>query len=108
MEVILNRSFCERMTGSLNKRHGYHIYEKDGRFYSRRNANVKVPADGHWRLIADCAREAGGLLIAEIAVSREELREALIEARAFIAAENLKLEVYHARDVLNLKVLFGL
>ena len=67
-----------------------------------------VPPDGHLRLILDCAQQSGGPIIQDILVPADELREALIEARAFIAAENLKLEVYHARDVLNLKTLFGL
>ena len=99
MEIILNNSFCSSLTGSLSRRHGYYIYENGGRFFSHRKTKGSVPPDGHLR---------GGPIIQDIIVPADELRGALIEARAFIAAENLKLEVYHARDVLNFKTLFGL
>ncbi|MBQ6984098.1 MAG: hypothetical protein IJQ20_04130 [Paludibacteraceae bacterium] len=108
MEIILNNSFCSSLTGSLSRRHGYYIYENGGRFFSHRKTKGSVPPDGHLRLILDCAQQSGGPIIQDILVPADELREALIEARAFIAAENLKLEVYHARDVLNFKTLFGL
>ena len=39
---------------------------------------------------------------------RAELKAALYEARCFIAMQNLKLEFYNARDIINLKTTFGL
>ena len=68
-----------------------------------------MPPDGHWRFIVLCAELAhNGLYISDISVTRSELHEALTEARRVLAAQCLRLPVYHARDILNLKTLFGL
>ena len=113
MEVILTKE-CESLTGSIGSGFGYYIHQRhnrqgDTRFYGVRQAKGAVPRDGHWRFIVACAQLAkGSPYVDDIRVSRTELREALIEARAFIAANSLKLAVYHARDVLNLKTTFGL
>ena len=113
MEVILTKE-CESLTGSIGSGFGYYIHQRhnrqgDTRFYGVRQAKGAVPRDGHWRFIVACAQLAkGSPYIEDIRVSRSELREALIEARAFIAAENLRREMYSAKDVWNLKTTFGL
>ena len=45
-----------------------------------------------------------GLYIADIRVSRSELREALLEANYPTAASNLRLPVYSAQDILNIQI----
>ena len=109
MEIILS-NLCDSLTGTLNKNHGYSIRQsKDGRFYGKRHSKGHVPPDGHWRFIVDCAQMAQStLFITDVKVSQKELAQALEEARCFIAMQNLRLPLYHARDILNLKTTFGL
>ena len=113
MEIILAKT-CEAISGSLNKKHGYYIRQqkqKNGRsrFFGHRSSRGAVPPEGHWRFIADCAEVAScGLLIADILVPGKELEEALTEAHHWTAAQHLRLDTYHARDILNLKKTFGL
>lgn len=109
MQIILSNQ-CESLTGSLGRGFGYAIVKRGNRFFAQRgNHNVSVPPDGHWRFILACAQLAqNGLHIADIRVSREELASALREANHFIAADNLLLVVYHARDIINLKTTFSL
>lgn len=107
MEVILKKG-CESLTGSLSRGHGYFIQRRGSRFFGQRS-KYGAPPNGHWQFIKACAALAvNGLHVQEIRISAKELREALLEARAFIAAQNLRREVYNARDVLNLKTTFGL
>ena len=112
MEIILSRT-CKSLTGSLGRSLGYYIRSarsKDGtvRFYGQRSKHT-VPPDGHWRFIIACAELAQmSLHISDIQLTRTELESALNEAHAFIAAQNLRLNCYHARDILNLKTTFGL
>ena len=113
MEIILAPT-CESLTGSLNKTHGYYIRKQQKknskpRFFGQRSSKGSVPPDGHWRFIADCAElAASGLIIADIRVSHDELFDALIEAHRIVAAQNLRLTSYRARDIRNLKTTFGL
>ena len=108
MEVILSKQ-CESLTGSLGRGFGYYIRStKKGSFYSQRSKH-SVPPDGHIRFIFTCAELAQSKLhIADIRVSREELKQALYEAHIFIAMQNLRLDTYNARDILNLKTTFSL
>ena len=107
MEIFLSQQ-CESLTGSLGHRFGYYIRSsKKGRFFSQRSKH-SVPPDGHWRFIVSCAELAGMLHIADIIVSREELKQALYEAHGFVAMQNLRLEIYRAADIINLKTTFGL
>ena len=108
MEIILSQQ-CKALTGCIGHRFGYYIRStKKGRFFSQRSKH-SVPSDGHWRFIVACADLAqSGLHIADIIVSREELKQALYEAHGFVAMQNLRLEIYHARDIINLKTTFGL
>ena len=107
MEIILS-NHCKSLTGSLGQGFGYFIVNRKGRFYSVRSKH-SVPPDGHWRFIAQCAKIAQyHLYIADVKVSREELEKALEEARCFIAMQNLRKDLYDAREILNLKTTFGL
>jgi len=113
MEIILSKQ-CESLTGSLGRGFGYFIVgrwsRKDVkyRFYSQRSKH-SVPPDGHLRFIFTCAELAQSKLhIVDIRVKREELKQALYEAHIFIAMQNLRLETYNARDILNLKTTFSL
>lgn len=108
MKVILSKQ-CLSLTGMLERGLGYHLVERKNGFIARRNSKGSVPPDGHLRFIFLCAELAQNKLhITDIRVSREELKTALYEAHCFIAMQNLRLDTYHARDILNLKTTFGL
>ena len=93
----------------LNHSLGYHIEQRKNGFFSKRNQRGAVPPTGHLRFIFLCAELAQNKLhITDICVTRDELKAALYEARCFIAMQNLKLEFYNARDIINLKTTFGL
>ncbi len=105
MKIILSES----LTGMLNSSLGYHIEHRKNGFFSKRNQRGIVPPDGHWRMILTCAQLAQNKLhIADIRVSREELKQAMYEARIFIAMQHLRKDLYDARDILNLKITFSL
>ena len=107
MKVILSKQ-CLSLTGCLGQGFGYYLQERKGNFYGIRQRG-SVPPDGHLRFIFLCAELAQNKLhITDIRVSREELKTALYEAHCFIAMQNLRLDTYHARDILNLKTTFGL
>ena len=108
MKIILSKQ-CESLTGMLNSSLGYHIEHRKNGFFSKRNQRGIVPPDGHWRFILTCAQLAQSKLhIADIRVSREELKQAMYEARIFIAMQHLRKDLYDARDILNLKITFSL
>ena len=107
MEIILSKQ-CESLTGSLGRGFGYFIVRRGKRFFSQRSRH-SVPPDGHWRFIVTCAQLAQNKLhIADIRVSREELKQAMYEARIFIAMQHLRKDLYDARDIINLKITFSL
>ena len=107
MEIILSKQ-CESLTGSLGRGFGYFIVRRGKRFFSQRSRH-SVPPDGHWRFILTCAQLAQSKLhIADIRVSREELKQAMYEARIFIAMQHLRKDLYDARDIINLKITFSL
>ena len=113
MEIIISKQ-CESLTGSLGKGFGYHIQRRTDlngktRFWGVRKSKGAIPPDGHWRFIVLCAEMAKGHLhIADISVKKEELYDALTEANHWIAARNLRLPLYNARDIINLKITFSL
>ena len=107
MEIFLS-SNCESFTGSLGRGFGYFIVRRKNGFFSVRSRH-SVPPDGHWRFIVACAEIARmGLHLSDIKASRVEVSDALKEARHFIALQNLRKDSYNARDILNLKITFGL
>lgn len=108
MEIILSKQ-CKALTGSLGRGDGYHIQRRKNGFFAVRNTKGIVPPDAHWRFIITCAELAhAGLHIADIKVSQDEVRAALLEAGHHTAMWHLKLSVYNARDILNLKTTFSL
>jgi len=108
MKLFMSQQ-CESLTGSLGSGFGYHIEHRKNGFFSKRNQRGIIPPDGHWRFIVLCAELAQNRLhITDIRVSRDELKTALYEARCFIAMQNLRLDTYSARDILNLKTTFSL
>ena len=108
MKIILSQQ-CESLTGMLNSSLGYHIEHRKNGFFSKRNQRGIVPPEGHWRFILTCAELAQNKLhIADIRVSREELKQAMYEARIFIAMQHLRKDLYDARDIINLKTTFSL
>ena len=115
MEIFLNKANCVSLTGTLCKKHGYYISRRGKRFYGyRRRRNV--PPDGHWLFIRDYAEMAAqGMLISDINIHWYELQSALYEAHHFVAAQHVRDNYndkakasYDARDIINLKTLFGL
>ena len=107
MEIILS-SNCESFTGSLGRGFGYFIVRRKNGFFSVRSRH-SVPPDGHWNFIVSCAEIARmGLHFSDIKASRVEVSDALKEAQKFIALQNLRKDLYNARDILNLKTTFGL
>ena len=81
MEILITKQ-CEAITGSLGRGYGYHIQRRKNGFFAKRNSNGEIPADGHLRFIFACAELAQlKTHIADIRVSREELSDALWEAR---------------------------
>lgn len=107
MQIFLSKN-CLALQGVIGRDYGYFIVKRGKSFFSQRSKH-SVPPDGHWRFIVLCAELAhNGLYIKDISVTRSELHEALTEARRVLAAQCLRLPVYHARDILNLKTTFGL
>ena len=107
MEIILSKQ-CESLTGSLGNGFGYCIQRRKNRFFSQRSKHF-VPHDGHLRFIFACAEMTKSHLhIADISVKKEELYDALTEANHWIAARSLRLPLYNARDIINLKITFSL
>lgn len=102
MEIILSKR-CESIVGSIDKRIGYHIQKRKNGFFSKRNSNGYVPADGHWMMIRLCAFMAyQRLYITDIRVSGYELKAALQEAAYLESALLVDVdEVYDAEGVLN-------
>ena len=108
MKLIMSQQ-CEALTGSLGRGFGYHIEHRKHGFYGIRDAKGIIPPAGHWLFIVACAEIAKAKLhIVDISVSRDELKQALYEARCFIAMQNLNKEIFDARDIINLKTTFSL
>jgi hypothetical protein len=107
MEIILSKQ-CLSLAGTLGQGYGYFIVKRKKGFFSVRS-KYGAPPDGHWRFIVLCAELAQNKLhITDIRVTRQELIEALNEAHLFVAAQNLKMVSYYARDIINLKTTFSL
>lgn len=107
MEIILTPQ-CKSITGGIGKRYGYFLVKRKERFFSQRSRHL-VPPDGHWLFIVTFAELAKSeVLVADVRVKKEELYDALTEANHWIAARSLRLPLYNARDILNLKITFSL
>ncbi len=104
MEIILAKT-CQSLTGSLNRQHGYFIRQQGQRFFGQRCPNNRWPK-GHLSFILDLAKMANGLIVSDIRVPADELRDALDEA----GRQDVKLanEEYNANTVEHLRVLWNL
>ncbi len=79
MEIIMQPG--AELHGTLNRNHGYSIYCRNGRFFSKRNNNWwKCPPNGLLNFIRCLTRMAGGPIVADIIVSDVELYDALVMA----------------------------
>ena len=114
MEIILSKQ-CESLTGSLGRGFGYHIQRRKKGFFAKRNTKGVVPPDGHLRFILTCADLAQSKLhIADISVTREELAEALREARCTTPLYGLTKypedypAVFNAQQVMKFKERYNL
>ncbi|MBQ7381853.1 MAG: hypothetical protein IJ554_01530 [Paludibacteraceae bacterium] len=107
MEIILTPQ-CKSITGGIGKRYGYFLVKRKERFFSQRSRHL-VPPEGHWQFILAFAELAKSeVLVADVQVKKEELYDALTEANHWIAARSLRLPLYNARDIINLKITFSL
>ena len=80
MEVILSEN-VKSLTGSLGTGFGYSIRRRGKRFFAMKSPKGIVPTNGHLRFIIACAELAQyGLHVTDIAVSADELRQAIREA----------------------------
>ena len=111
---LITSSRVETISGKLESYTGYFLRVKklkSGKrtIYSCRKRGYFLH-DGHWRFILMCAEMAyDGLYATDIIVDGKELYWALFEADHFVAANNVKMKMtYHARDIINLKITFGL
>ena len=115
MKVILSNR-CLSLTGMLERGLGYHLVKRKNGFYARRDSKGFVPNDGHWRFIVLCSELAqNGLYITDVKIDWLELQSALYEAKCFTASRQVRQNYadkykasYNARDILNLKITFGL
>ncbi|MBQ3776501.1 MAG: hypothetical protein II835_00140 [Fibrobacter sp.] len=79
MEIIMQPG--AELQGTLNRKHGYSIQCRKGRFFSKRNNNWwNCPPDGLLNFIRCLTRMAGGPIVADIIVSDVELYDALVMA----------------------------
>ena len=79
MEIIMQPG--AELHGTLNRKHGFSIYCRDGRFFSKRNNNWwKCPPDGLLKFIKCLTRMAGSTIVADIIISECELCFALFLA----------------------------
>ncbi|MBQ6984367.1 MAG: hypothetical protein IJQ20_05505 [Paludibacteraceae bacterium] len=79
MEIIMQPG--AELQGTLNRKHGYSIQCRRGRFFSKRNNNWRnCPPDGLLNFIRCLTRMAGGSFVADIIITDVELNYALVMA----------------------------
>ena len=84
--------------GTLNRKHGYSIQCRNGRFFSKRNNNWwKCPPDGLLNFIRCLTRMAGGPIVADIIITDVELYDTL--GMAGNKSINYYGKSLHAEDV---------
>ncbi len=102
MEIILSER-CKSLTGNFVKGYGYHIQRRKNGYFAKRNSKGVIPPDGHLCFILTCAELAkNGLYIADIRVTRDELKNALYEAYGSVEMKHLDKDVYNAADLCSL------
>jgi hypothetical protein len=107
MQIIFKEGI--QITGKLESYTGYFIQRRGKRFFSARRSKKPAPHDGQWRFILMCAEMAYNKhFLEDIRVFPDDLGPALYNAHHFIACRNIKDKTYNARDIINLKITFGL
>lgn len=103
MEIFLTAD-CSSLSGFINRKLGYFIARRDGRFFSQRSNKMQVPPDGHWSFIVTCAQLAQNkTCIADIKVAGWDIKLALLEARLGELNFVKGSKMYNAAEVLELK-----
>ena len=115
MEIILSRN-CLCLAGALGQGYGYFIQRRMSQvtgkvtFHSVRSKHPPIPSDGHLRFLFLCAEMAQqGMYIRDVALTREELADALREAGCTTPLYGLTKysedypAVFNARQVMNFK-----
>ena len=108
MEIILSK-FCQSITGTISRKHGYYIKCINGRFYGVRTSRAVVPPDGHWNFIhslVNMALNTSNVFVTDICLSSFELTEALTEANfppSAIMVLCIPGHVYNAREIVLLE-----
>ena len=97
------------------RRFGYHIQKRKNGFFAQRDSKGFIPFNGPLRFILTCAILAlSKLHIADISVTREELAEALREARCTTPLYGLTKysedypAVFNAQQVMKFKERYNL
>ena len=101
MEIIMQPG--AELHGTLNRKHGYSICCRNGRFFSKQNNNWwKYPPDGLLNFIRCMTRMAGSAIVADIIISDVELNYALIIAgKKGINYPSCNLHAEDVRAILN-------
>ena len=116
MEIFLSQQ-VNSLSGMIDKKTGYFIVPRKSKNGKERFFGVRkrgdIPSDGHLRFILHCARLAySKIYIAGVKVRWTELYYALWEAgpaySVVMNRVNKKKEFYNARDIMNLRITFGL
>ena len=114
MKIILSEMTAS-LVGTLERGLGYHIEHRKNGFFSKRDQRGSVPPDGHLRFIFLCAEMAQqGMHISDVALTREELADALREARCTYALFELMRysedypAVFNAQQVMKFKERYNL
>lgn len=112
MEIILTKQ-CESLTGSIGRGLGYSIRKRGKRFFAMWTGGKKRDPGAKWNFIKECIDTRKRLYISDIHIHEAELYDALYKAHHFQAAHWIKTHyqpcaVFNAKQVINLKVSFGL
>ena len=112
MKITLSNQ-CESISGTISRGTGYYLQARRSRSGSLDFFGVRsrghVPPDGHLRFIIACASIARRkTYFTDISLTRTELHDALSEAHRDNVIPFLKKEIYHADDIINLQITFGL
>ena len=117
-QIILSPN-VKVLTGSLSRKDGFYIkHRKNGFFVYRKPPSVHrapLSEDAYWQYMVRLAEMAGGFVIEDIRITANEIEKALLEAHYFVAGQRVRSNaeagikyLYDARDILNLKITFGL
>ena len=112
MKITLSNQ-CESVSGPIARGTGYYLQARISKSGNLSVVGVRsrgnVPPDGHLRFIIACASIARRkTYFTDISLTRTELHYALLEAQKHNVIPFLKKDIYHADDIINLQISFGL